>query len=158
MIEIDFSRVEALSQAAQWLPNRRRYTVLKEALAQAATLGSWLGGNESRADAVRIIAARLPSEATDLDKEVLRNARLLANDGGAASLQFIALRWAKVCQVSKSDEITELYATLRVFSNARRRELLEALKWLAPVIARLGGERAVRETTQAIIDTAKWWP
>jgi hypothetical protein len=43
------------------------------------------------------------------------------------------------------------------FTGARQAKLFEALRALLPVIHCLGGERAMRETTQAILDTARWW-
>lgn len=39
-----------------------------------------------------------------------------------------------------------------------RADLLLDINILVPAIHRLGGEQAIRETAQAIIDTTKWWP
>ena len=52
----------------------------------------------------------------------------------------------------------DISAILHAFSSGRREYLLTAIRALLPVIARLGGMSALRQTAQAIADTAAWWP
>jgi len=47
---------------------------------------------------------------------------------------------------------------LRTLSMTRREHLLSHLEALAPVVARLGGEKAAIRTTKAIEICGEWWP
>lgn len=104
-------------------------------------------------------AERLSVDAIDLRSELLQLVRPLANEWASPKiLIYIAPQWSEICRARNRSEFDELSETLRAFAKTRRRNLLGAIEALLPIIARLGGERAVRETAQAIIDTARWWP
>ena len=50
-----------------------------------------------------------------------------------------------------------IFRLMRAAEQEGRIVCLETITELSSVIAQLGGERALRESAQAILDTAKWW-
>ena len=73
-------------------------------------------------------------------------------------MAILASYWAATNNNQELPLVKEITKALSIFANTERENLLGAIAGLMPVIARLGGERAVRKTAQAIIDTGKWWP
>lgn len=51
-----------------------------------------------------------------------------------------------------------LDATLEAVLQINRAGCLDVIEKVLPTITQLGGERALHETAQAILDTARWWP
>ncbi len=76
----------------------------------------------------------------------------------AKSLAYLVPYWQIITTAMGKQELSLFSDTLRAFSKTGRPNCLIAIKSFVPFIAHLGGERAVRETAQAILDTAKWWP
>lgn len=66
--------------------------------------------------------------------------------------------WKEACDSSGLKEEVMVANILCIFASKGRKPLLSAVKEFLPIIVGLGGERAVRETAQAILDTARWWP
>lgn len=111
-----------------------------------------------RADKLAILAKELSPNAIAWQQRFLSEACQLYHEYKSTEiLSTLALYWEIMCG-RDDNSLPELYRVIRIFSGTKRENLLGAIKALMPVIARLGGERAVRETAQAIIDTAKWWP
>ena len=47
---------------------------------------------------------------------------------------------------------------LRLRSNGIRRDLLTDIRPMVPVLERLGGNSAITQLADGIIDSSKWWP
>ena len=149
------ARAETLIQLSDLLPPEEQRRVLAEALAAAQAIGD----GYARAQALSAVAARLPPEASALQFELLQQACLLTNVSGSVEiLKHLAQYWTMMCSAQRRSELGELSATLRAFAGAGRQRLLAVIEALLPVIARLGGAGALRETVQAVVDTARWWP
>jgi len=73
-------------------------------------------------------------------------------------MKYLAEHWEAIAQSNNRSEFAELSLTLHAFAPAERGILLAAISALTPVIVKLGGQKAIRETVQAIVDTARWWP
>jgi len=128
-------------------------------LAEALRAARAIQAESARADAILAVAERLPPDVHDLHYEVWQMACHMAN--GVNSSQFISLAasgWLDLSRAAGKSETQMVSDTLNAFAPAGRPQLLRIIEALLPVIHRLGGERAVRETARAIIDTAKWWP
>ncbi len=150
-----YYRSLVLSAVAKHLPLEEQRAVLAEALSAARAIGDeWL-----HAYVLSVVAERLLPEETDLQRKLLQEACSLTNkSAGTGILQYLAPHWSAMCRANQLSEFGELSVTLRVFAVAKRENLLPTIEALLPLIARLGSERAVWETAQAIMDTAKWWP
>lgn len=146
----DYARARALRALAARLPPDEQLSVMAEALTAASALDGW-----ERTEALADVAQHLPPGAADLQQKILQAAIESRN---ISLLQYLAPHWAVMCKEDPYVELHALSDTLEAFSKAKRENLLGAIEALLPVIHRLGGEKAVRETAQAIIDTAKWWP
>jgi hypothetical protein len=154
-VEYDYDHVEALCAVAEHLPPSEQYPVLAEALAAPRAIEDV----DSRAQALYAVAVHLPSDATELHGDLLELALGLADrDGVVATLQTLAPHWQQICRARRHEEVIELSVTLRVFAKTGRGALLNAVEALMPAIERLGGECVLRETAQAVIDTARWRP
>jgi hypothetical protein len=181
-------RAKALSVLLPHLPPREREKVLGEALEIACELknkyeragvlsdlvphfplGEWAKVLGESLEIAYAMNYEYPSEAAvstpvprlpiaDL-KDMLKMARTAPRaEQSAASLYTIASHWQEMYNACSLCESNELSTTLRAFAHAGRTQLLDVIRALSPVIARLGGASAIREAAQAIVDTAEWWP
>ncbi len=73
-------------------------------------------------------------------------------------LGVLGLRWEALCGHNRGLEFQRLTTTLDIYRGCKREYMLEIVRALLPVIARIGGARAISDVLSAIRDTAKWWP
>lgn len=141
--------------ANRYMPFPLKLSVLTEALIAARSIDDL----DKRAVALSIIVKHLPKEPSTLDLELFEDAcDMCQHDESFLILEILAHRWESMCKTNGKRELDLVAKVLHTFANTHRAQLLSAIKAVMPVIARLGGERVVRETAEAIIDTAKWWP
>ncbi len=104
----------------------------------------------------RALAALAPHLPPDLLAQALKAAQAIEReDARARALAALAPLWT---QVPRQQAYALWAKTWPALAARRRDDLLFDLTALAPVIAALGGENAVRETFQAIQDVSRWWP
>jgi len=110
-------------------------------------------GTEYFAEVLMSLAPHLPEEAL---KEALEIARGIEEEKyRAKALVALAPHLVKLAP----QELYPLWREMLPVLAARpRKELLENLKALVPVILALGGREAVAETFRAIKDVGRWWP
>ncbi|MFN3374162.1 MAG: hypothetical protein ACK44M_11400, partial [Chloroflexus sp.] len=120
-----------------------------EALAAARAIkGEWW-----RAEALGALAPHLPA---GLLGEALAAARAIEDaEKCAEALGALAPHLAELPRAQLYKSWAE---TLPILAQRRRRDLLADLRALTPVIAALGGEKAVAEAARAIADVGQWWP
>lgn len=63
----------------------------------------------------------------------------------------------KLSQIQKNSLFSLWQDTLYVLSLHTRPNLLSGIKALTPVIFALGGQKAVKDTADAIQDVSRWW-
>jgi hypothetical protein len=135
------------------LPEPQQTQILNEALTAIRDIKNY---EQARAEELRLVMKWPPDR---LPMETLQTVRSLCKHYESAEvLSYLAAHWSIICQTSNLSEFGELSAALSAFAGAGRKNLLWAIDALLPVIKELGGQKAVRETAQAIIDTARWWP
>lgn len=148
-------RVEALSNVAYCLPPDQQISVLTEALAITQTIeGEW-----GKSSAVLAVAKNLPADARSLRRDVLRMVNELVNESNVYDIiETLVPYWLEMFENDTRAALIAFSETLKFFSQTERSMLLRIIEIFTPLIHRLGGECAVRETSEAIIDTTKWWP
>ena len=148
-------RIEMLCNVASHSGESEQYVAINEALNIACNIDDeW-----NRVFALKKVATHLPTETHDLQIEVLQNVYQIVHQPGSAEiLKHLVPHWQSLCQYNGSNEEAEVIRALYEFTTTKRQNLLNAIEALLPIISRIGGERAVNETTQAILDTARWWP
>ncbi len=145
-------RAMALGKLAPHLAEEQRSAVLAEALDAARQIGD----ESTRAGVLGELAPHLPAP---LLVDALQLARALSGQEDSAGVLVRAgIHWVAICQICGVSEFAELSATLQAFAQAGRGQLLGAIRALVPVIERVGGRKVLRETAQAIVETAQWWP
>ena len=122
---------------------------LWEALSAAREIESEYG----RARALLGLAPYLPET---LLREALTVAREIKNEGRRAEV--LAGLAPHLAQLPCQDLYPLWQETLPILAARTRQHLLADLRALSPVIATLGGARAVAETFHAIQDVGRWWP
>ena len=142
-------RAEVLGSLAERLPEGRGEEVFEEALAAAREIGD----ERWRAEVLGFLAERLPegllgealAAAQEIEDEKTRVEALVSLAPGL-----------------KNSPLSNLYPIwheiLTILARRERARLFHNLGRLWPVIARLGGEKAVVETCKAIQDVGRWWP
>jgi len=73
-------------------------------------------------------------------------------------LRALAERWSEFCRLRNATPADELGLWLAQLSRAGRSDLVGSLTVLTPVIESIGGQPALTEMAQAIIDSGHWWP
>ncbi|MBN4005992.1 NB-ARC domain-containing protein [Nostoc sp. LPT] len=143
-IQDEYSRANALSALADKLP--------PELLPQALAAATAIQFEYSRAEALSALADKLPPELLP---------QALA---AATAIQFEYSRAEALSALAKSlsqmltAELFPLWQdTLYELSLRTRRDLLQDIKALFPVIFALGGKEATAELARAIVDVARWW-
>ncbi|MEH1857970.1 MAG: NB-ARC domain-containing protein [Nostoc sp.] len=141
-IQDESNRAYALSALAQ--------NLLSELLPEALTAARAIQDESNRANALSALAQKLPPE---LLPEALAAARAIQYSH-AKALSALADSLSQM-------PFTELFPlwqdTLHELSLRTRRDLLQDIKALFPVIFALGGEAATVELVRAIQDVARWW-
>jgi hypothetical protein len=146
-------RVEIWSAVADHVP--QAVTELLAETLQAVSAGNWRIGVVA---APIIIRSLLLAARRVINKPVHVVRALGVKLHRIFAVSAVAERVPPNANKSHQEILRIDYSTIRASSIRRREDLLEVIQALLPVIHRLGGEKAVRETAQAIIDTAKWWP
>jgi hypothetical protein len=107
--------------------------------------------------ALAALAERAPLPLlADMYRDQIRDQTI--RESSSELLTAYARRWEVLCIELESNEYSEL---LKVFSEVQhfsRESTLSVIEAFAPVIARLGGEQAVLDCYQAILDVTTWWP
>lgn len=149
------TRIETLCNLASHLGKSEQYVAINEALNIACNIDDeW-----NRVFALKNVAIHLPTETHDLQLEVLENVyRIVHQPGSVDILKYLVPHWQSLCQYNGSNEETEVIRALYAFTTTKRQNLLNAIEALLPIIFRVGGEKAVSETAQAILDITHWWP
>lgn len=73
-------------------------------------------------------------------------------------LQSLATDWISLSIKTGKDPFKEISDVFKAFANTPRPNFLTALIAFLPVIKEIGGQEAVEQTAQSILDCAKWWP
>jgi len=112
--------------------------------------------DRKQAEALEALAPVLARQAPATLSEALAAARGIEGERRRAeALAALAPRLAEL-------PLPELYPlwrdTLPILARRTRKDLLADIRVLHPVIAKLGGPEALRETAQAIVDVTRWWP
>ena len=141
---VDHYRTEVLKALAPQLVGKP--ALLQEALAAARQMT----GEDDRAEVLVALARQLAGEPA-LFQEALAVARQIANGHyRAKALGALALN---------PDVSYDLWMdSAEILLTLKRPTLLEVIPSLVPYIKQLGGQQAVKQTAQAIIDVSKWWP
>lgn len=151
-IRHEAEQVFYLTVLAGRLSEDQRIAVLTEAFEVARVIAHV----DKRAEALRMLVEWLPA---NLLLEAFRLIVSLPDQADSVeALKIVATRWSEMCGASEPCEFVQLSGTLHAFAKVARSQLLGTIGALLPVIERLGGQQALQETAQAIIDTAKWWP
>ncbi len=139
------SRAEALAALAPYLPE----SLKRESLVMAREFkDEW-----SLAEA---LAGLAPHFWGSLKKEALVAACEIGDEGSRARV--LAELAEHMLELSRQHLYLLWQEALRVLAARTRHDLLADLRALAPVIAVLGGQKAVDETFHAIQDMGRWWP
>lgn len=141
-------------------------------LAEAWAMASEIGDEYWRTGALRAVADQMPAaERPVVLAEATATARSITNpQWREKALQIVtqtsgreepsaplAAVWA-TRTTSDVQWCRDIACILHTFASASRTHLLNALQTLLPALARLGGAEALRQTAQAIVDTAHTWP
>jgi hypothetical protein len=148
-------RSEALSNVALRLPPDQKISVLTESFSVAQAIESeW-----QRSNSVLTIARNLPPEAHALQRDILQSVYELVNERTAFDIiEVLVPYWLEMFENDTRSALIAFSEALDYFSQTERSMLLKIIEMFAPLIHQLGGERAVRESSEAIIDTTQWWP
>ncbi|MEA5595658.1 hypothetical protein VB797_15025, partial [Rivularia sp. UHCC 0363] len=124
---------------------------LPELLPEALAAAREIQDESYRAYVLSILALQLP--------ELLPEALAAAREIQAESYRDDALsRLAdKLSQIQKNQLFSYWKDTLHILSVNTRRNLLDDINALTPVISALGGEQAVKDIAYAIQDVSRWW-
>ncbi|MDZ8069309.1 MAG: hypothetical protein RMY64_27465, partial [Nostoc sp. DedQUE08] len=137
-------RAYALSALAEKLP----LELLPEALAAARAIQH----ESNRAKVLSALAEKLPLE---LLPEALAAARAIHDEVYCAKV--LSALAGSLSQMPSTKLFPLWQDTLHELSLRTRRDLLQDIKALFPVIFALGGEAATVELVRAIQDVARWW-
>ncbi|NES21943.1 MAG: hypothetical protein F6K41_24210 [Symploca sp. SIO3E6] len=143
-IRDEYYRAKALVGLAPHLPE------VLEVLPQALEAVGAIGDEAKRAYILQQLAPHLPQSLLPQALEAVgaignESNRLVALQDFIERLTFLSIDdplWQKILQ------------TLAILT---RPKFLEALPHLAPVIIKLGGVEALRETVKAVKDVSRWW-
>jgi len=148
------NRVRDLGRFGRHLQGEDRERVLKETLDTIAAMNA--EQNYDKAELLDEFAKDIPDE---LLERVLEMTWTLGHDYHVPRiLSALAQRWDSMCRNDRALEFQRLTETLNIFKGCKREYMLGVIGALIPVIARIGGARAVSDTLSAIRDTATWWP
>jgi hypothetical protein len=144
-------RARAPAYLTPHLPEGLREQVLEEALVAAREMPD----EYQRADVLAALIPHLPAglreQAIEEALDANRESELEADD----ELADLAHRLATLPRPA----LYFLWArTLPILARNTREDLLADLRFLAPILTALGGEKAVVETFRAIQDVVRWWP
>jgi hypothetical protein len=73
-------------------------------------------------------------------------------------LRVLADRWLEFCRSRNTTPADELGLWLEHLRRAKRPHLINALAAVTPAIEIVGGQVALSEVVQAIVDSGLWWP
>ncbi|MDZ7955277.1 hypothetical protein, partial [Nostoc sp. DedQUE09] len=121
---------------------------LQQALAAATAIQS----EEYRANALSALADKLPPEL--LPQALAAATAIQSEDYRADALSALA---SCLSQMPAAELFPLWQDTLHQLSLRTRRDLLQDIEALFPVIFALGGEAATAEIACAIQDVARWW-
>ena len=152
-------RAEALSGLAPHLPEPLREQVLEEAL--AATQEIWSSGDQAT-----VLASLAPYLSEPSRKSALQEALVAARDTTyeVDRAKALSALTPHLTVLSRPDlarlwlETQDGANLLHFLARRPRKELLSDLRALAPIIAKLGGPKAIEETFRAVQDVGRWWP
>jgi hypothetical protein len=146
-------RVQTLCFVSDRLPPAQQVTALADAL-NACKID-----REEYVTDLRDVVIRLPVGAPELFAKAVSATRVIKSEmERSLVLTAITERLSLFAEKLPRNLLSQFVDTLHSSANLERFYLLQTLETIAPVIHRLGGEQAIRETAQAIIDTAQWWP
>ena len=151
-IKDDYRRAIALAEIAPRLPEAEKINILDEALLAAQKIKD----DHWRAEALSNIAPKFP-DAKKIE---------ILDEALSATNKIRKQPWSDIVIKLPTEEEAEeesIYLspwdlTIYDLSNKGRNNLLSDLSFSAPLIARLGGDDALRETIEAIKDVGRWWP
>lgn len=172
-ISDEYARLRVLVALVPHLPDEKRTVVLREALAYGRNTGdesilakalvalapfllqeisaimSELSLDQYSADDILAFAPYLPQEVLAVTREnVLKSEREKVFHHLSVYL----------LNLSQSDLYELWQESLYLFSKRIRPEFLYDISALMPIISRLGGEKGVRDTWQAVQTVSTWWP
>lgn len=148
-IQDDYRRAIALAEIAPRLPDAQKTKILDEALSAARKIKNdyW------RAKALSDIASKFP----DAQKIEFRLEAFSATNRIHDRVAIINLPTQEEAE-EESIYLSSWALAIYDLSTMSRSDFLSDLSSLAPLLARLGGDEALRETIQAIEDVGRWWP
>jgi len=144
------ARANTLAELIPHLPEDQKLDVLAQAL-QAAQ--SFQHGIEQQETIRKLILACPDARLFNSFSIVLR----LGLESSEVFEEFTR-RWDVLIQSADRDEFSLYAEILRTYAAKQRRVLLEILGATQPIILRIGGQAAIQETAQAILDVGQWWP
>lgn len=136
-------RAEALAAVAKQLEGEERRSVLVEALAAARSIGD----ERSRGEALVAVAGGMMEDKRPwAPRSTTRGATSPVDDA------------ATVAEGRQIHGYLLVARLLDIAGSLPRWRLLQIVQTIAPAVAALGGAPAIRETTDAIRDSTRWWP
>lgn len=148
-------RPKYLCLVAKHISPSERLSIIQEVLSDLKNIDS----GPRRLDIFSTLAECLTPEMTDLQLSLLSEACAYRHENESVDiLKSLVPYWRDMCVASNLMEVDEVIKVLLTFSDTKREILVRLIAALMPIIARLGGERAVNETAQALLDTKQWWP
>ncbi len=141
-------KIDSLTELVNYLTPNLQELALQKAFAAARAIQD----EDYRANALSALAEKLPPE---LLPEALAAARAIqSEDSRAYALSALA---DSLSQMPSTELFPLWQGTLHELSLRTRRDLLQDIKALFPVIFALGGEAATVELVRAIQDVGRWW-
>lgn len=148
-------RALALARVAVHVPLELAQSLRRRALAVLRTYAD----AEARLEEFNALTPLLPGD----DGPALGAAWTLACGWAAPGnsvpvFTHFAAHWSALSQAQGRSELALVAETLDAFSVAHRRDLLQVLTALTPVIARHAAASVIQRSAEAVLDTARWWP
>jgi hypothetical protein len=152
------TRVELLADIARLRPEPDRSRLIGKALALARRIEKDLGAASAEEERARALCAIIPL----LDGEQRAAAITEAWQNAAKSGAFVGIDTLEalapfIAELAPAGTALRWRADLEMAARARH-HVLDEVRALAPVVARLGGEAGVAAVIDAVDRAARWWP
>ncbi|MGA7412571.1 MAG: NB-ARC domain-containing protein [Bryobacteraceae bacterium] len=152
------TRVELLADIARLRPEPHRSRLIGKALALARGIDKGLGATSAEDCRARALCRILPllegHQRTNATMEAWRNAAKSGAFSGISTLEALA---PFIAELEPAQTALRWRADLEE-ATQERRHVLDELRALAVVVARLSGEAGASAVIDAVHRSARWWP
>lgn len=152
------TRVELLAEIARLRYEPHRPRLIGKALALAHGINNGLLGTSAEEARARALCDVIPllddEQRTTVVMEAWQNAAKSGAFSGISTLEALA---PLIAELEPTRTALRWRADLEIAAR-KRRHVLDELRALAPVVARLGGEAGAFAVIEAVHRTARWWP